>query len=512
MEISSNVQLMYIRKHIAQFNEVNILKIYNMVNEIVNHEIDLVKKQNKTNNDIVKVKRTSLPITTTSISTSKVINHKITTKKLPITTVSKNCTKIKKPIKCDTKMIKDEQTNILKLDIPERHNNIYLLYPTNNAIMGQKIYKYGRTYDCLERFRGYQKNSTLLFFCRVKDCYHVETEILNLFKKHFTRKHDIGREYFEGDPKLMINYINQIIDHMDQRLDNTMLDEIKNVYATHLKFAIYDYNKIPDNLSDILLDNYKNMELCVKKERQQHHVPRTKDADKVPIIFSKTYIDKIIKTVTPTFNENNMLCEKSDDLSENDKLSMAKYQLKTKLHLINTTPEDIINSCITEYCKNESIIDAILYCNKKNVNDGSLVPTKLLHFKSAYDKTVSVLDCRYFTGTKTFDADDFNERFKNIIYTDVELLSLNSQVQMKDKYRIIKAIFARYGISLTSESIRVYKNKKQVRVMNYVLHHDKEVYAIIRNIVINNEDQYTDNFMEIVRTYDKYQEYLPKQT
>jgi hypothetical protein len=141
-----------------------------------------------------------------------------------------------------------------------RYNCIYLLYSATNGQNGEKIYKFGKTYNVEERFFSYPKNSTLLFICRVKDCNYVEDEIYNMFFTYFIHHREIGYEFFEtSDVKIMINYMNKLIDHMDQRLDDDVVNKIKKKYKKWLRFKVYDYDDIPDNFSDDLICDYKNL-------------------------------------------------------------------------------------------------------------------------------------------------------------------------------------------------------------------------------------------------------------
>lgn len=246
----------------------------------------------------------------------------------------------------------------------------------------------------------------------------------------------------------------------------------------------------------------------------------------IPKMDSKTYFDRIIEADILTMNENMEVCKKDrSDLTEKDLLNMKKYQLKHKQNLKDSTPDEIVNECITTYIKNEKEIETVIRINKKvvdNVDDNlksvrkkdakdtedELIIEKQKHFKSAYDKTVKALDFEYSNETKTFEDDDFNERFKNIEYTRSEILSLDTRGRMIDKYQIVKTILSRYGIIFRNDTKRVYINKKQVRVKFYILLHDQPMYEIMHNIVTNNSDSYNDDFIDMIKSYNKYNNYL----
>lgn len=251
----------------------------------------------------------------------------------------------------------------------------------------------------------------------------------------------------------------------------------------------------------------------IYEEEYDDEVPKIK-------VDSKTYSERVVETKTPTSKEYLTLSKKNkNDLTEEHIMAMTKYQLKQKQNLSDTTPEEIINECIKLYIENEREINTSMRVNKKQnrINTyaikekdiaDELTIEKHKHFKVAYDKTVETLECKYTDKTKTIKATNFDEKFKNVEYTQVEILSLDSRGIMKNKFQIVKAFLSRCGISLISQSTRAYENKKRVRVINYVLNRDEKIYSIIYNIVANNEDEYDDSFVLMLKSYDKYQNYV----
>lgn len=89
---------------------------------------------------------------------------------------------------------------------------IYLLQEREFINSKQPIYKIGKTkQENHKRFGQYPKGSILLFQIICSNCDDYEKKILNLFNHKFKKQPDIGREYFEGDYKKMINYIYNIV-------------------------------------------------------------------------------------------------------------------------------------------------------------------------------------------------------------------------------------------------------------------------------------------------------------
>lgn len=105
----------------------------------------------------------------------------------------------------------------------------------------------------------------------MRDCHHVEDMIYINFQIHFEQQPDYGREYFMGDAKQMIQCINQIIDETNQKLDDELIDELKEKYKNYLKFRLHDVDDISDTISDELIEDYKNdpNDYTIKPQKQR---------------------------------------------------------------------------------------------------------------------------------------------------------------------------------------------------------------------------------------------------
>lgn len=157
-----------------------------------------------------------------------------------------------------------------ELSEPIRYNCIYLVYLSSIGRKGEKIYKFGKTYRSKNRFYLYPINSTIIFLTRVKDCHHVEDEILELFKKRFTQRTGYGREYFEiNNVRLMINYMNRIIDKMDQRVDDDMVKILMIILMNQYSEDIDDNSH--NSRQDIRAERLeKKMKLQVKQSLKKN--------------------------------------------------------------------------------------------------------------------------------------------------------------------------------------------------------------------------------------------------
>ena len=89
------------------------------------------------------------------------------------------------------------------------NNYIYLLREREFIKTKENVYKIGKTKQAPNnRLNGYPKHSEVILFLKVSDCDNLERELLDKFRREFKSRKDIGREYFEGNPNIMVNIIN----------------------------------------------------------------------------------------------------------------------------------------------------------------------------------------------------------------------------------------------------------------------------------------------------------------
>ena len=89
---------------------------------------------------------------------------------------------------------------------------VYLLQEREFVKTSENIYKIGRTKkENFTRFNQYPKGSILLFQIICQNDVLVEDLILKQFNLYFTRQPLIGREYFKGDFRIMIDMMHTIV-------------------------------------------------------------------------------------------------------------------------------------------------------------------------------------------------------------------------------------------------------------------------------------------------------------
>ena len=102
---------------------------------------------------------------------------------------------------------KDEKTNI------DVFGYLYIIKTRESIRMNEDIYKIGCTSDIIRRYKQYPKGSRIFYTILNNNYKNVEKKwikILNNNKILINRK-DMGKEYYEGDYKELINELSNII-------------------------------------------------------------------------------------------------------------------------------------------------------------------------------------------------------------------------------------------------------------------------------------------------------------
>jgi hypothetical protein len=123
--------------------------------------------------------------------------------------------------------------------------HIYLLYYNNKKY--NNIFKIGKSTDLKSRLKNYDNNYIIIYYFYTSNCHIIEKEIISIFKKKFTQCKDIGKEYFIGNCKEMIdiisnkytNDINNLIQNNNNINQNTYSNNFKCKYCD----KIYKYSK-----------------------------------------------------------------------------------------------------------------------------------------------------------------------------------------------------------------------------------------------------------------------------
>jgi hypothetical protein len=116
--------------------------------------------------------------------------------------------------------------------------NIYLIQTAEFVLNDENVYKIGKTkQEKFKRFNSYKKDYKIHFFRNSNNCDKTEKEIIELLKKKYKQRKDIGTEYFEGFVDDIILDINNIIKNEKEENKIKFLDILNfdEVYSLRKK-------------------------------------------------------------------------------------------------------------------------------------------------------------------------------------------------------------------------------------------------------------------------------------
>jgi hypothetical protein len=362
-----------------------------------------------------------------------------------------------------------------KFNISERYNYIYLIYLSTIGMKGQRIYKFGKTYNVMSRFHQYPKDSTVIFLCRVKDCHYVEDEIYKSFLKYFDQHREYGREYFAAHHvEEMINCMDRLIDHMHQKVNDNNMKKIVRSYENIIKFRINE--KATDDLDNELIQYYatnKSLDISKNKYTSEKTMKIEDDID--------------------TNNDKKKLfrCEKC-----NKKFTRKENYV---LHTNKKICDGRIYKC--KYCYNGYTKPCNLYRHMKNCDNNNLVSNTDIATKKnntilkTINNTFALVEC----GREDFSKIDKNEVLKVLrtgCFSTVnltELINFNPKYpeyhnvyipNMKDKYAM-KYNGYTWEMVIKSELVDAIYNTKKVfikenldKFVNLLTNSQKEELAV----------------------------------
>jgi hypothetical protein len=94
--------------------------------------------------------------------------------------------------------------NIQKTSTIHDSEYVYFIHEREFLQSKNPVYKLGKTtqWNC-RRLQDYPKDSALILVWRVPDCHEAERALIAEFDSLYTKRKDIGSEYYEGDVNKM---------------------------------------------------------------------------------------------------------------------------------------------------------------------------------------------------------------------------------------------------------------------------------------------------------------------
>lgn len=163
--------------------------------------------------------------------------------------------------------------------------HLYLIQLREFIKTNESIYKIGKSIDINTRFKSYPKNSKLILLMECNNITLYENKIIKQFSSIFINRKDIGREYFEGDIKLIkkefINILNEEIIE-----DGKEINEDNNYSNVDFNNDDSTLCRIWDQPIDVTFhDDYVDKRLTIFDQSQE-----------LPDFYSMPVIEKILKS------------------------------------------------------------------------------------------------------------------------------------------------------------------------------------------------------------------------
>lgn len=198
---------------------------------------------------------------------------------------------------------------------PPQSEYVYLLREREFIRSKEQIYKIGKTkQSSMKRFSAYPKHSTLLLYIECDDCSRVEKEIMKLFKQKYEQCNEIGNEYFQGDPILMINDICQIVVGKNTLTNPNCSSDTQNVttrslsnndvieYSSHDQLTLSNsYNELEREYKDL---HIRFDDLCTRVNVFRFNIPTIEIVEKY-YTRCKTFATIFHEYITDTYINSN---------------------------------------------------------------------------------------------------------------------------------------------------------------------------------------------------------------
>ncbi len=255
----------------------------------------------------------------------------------------------------------------------------------------------GRTWDVLNRFNGYSKNSAILLLLRVKDGYHVEYDLLYIFNKKFKNIEKCGKEYFNGNINEMIEIVKKYVSDTNQVIEENDNNQIRENYKKHLKFKINDKDAIDDYLTTIIFNNFVVTKLSsceTNDEKNKQIIIEIENNDNKKLIDITSKKENLLKWKFDNFVIKNVYyCDKCNDTKTEIRIEIKeKFKKETDENKLRAALPKITR--INEYLK---IPENEIENNKQLFNDKQLLSKHFnitTFFYSSENENMKKLDKR----------------------------------------------------------------------------------------------------------------------
>jgi hypothetical protein len=192
---------------------------------------------------------------------------------------------------------------------------------------------------------------------------------------------------------------------------------------------------------------------------------------------------------------------KKDKKTAVEKIQVNKFQLKSHLGVTKLT-DDLID----DYMGNEKKVDQIMkYIDKNYENGGTVFDEKIIEKKNQiFSQILEVIGVDYLVEKDDLDAETFdNDKFE---FIDKDVLKLFGIRSISGKtYHIVKAICAKYGLILSVNNEKKWKDgKKENIILSYNIKNNTNIMNILLILVTKVKSGITKQTKSNLAQYDKY--------
>ena len=224
---------------------------------------------------------------------------------------------------------------------------VYMIREREFSRLNENTYKIGKTSrDLNSRMSGYPKGSEVCLFVNVKNYDVIEKIMIKKFKKKFVQKKEYGTEYFNGNPELMKNVINKIIEKYDAKNQNCNINNDINIDENNIKtindnkLNIVKRKPIDTLLKECKKCNYKtndysnwNRHLKTKLhiKKTNHKILEKKNEESICEYCKKKYAT--LYTLKRHYDVCKKIISKNNDSKKMEKLEKENNKLKEELKI-----------------------------------------------------------------------------------------------------------------------------------------------------------------------------------
>ena len=375
-------------------------------------------------------------------------------------------------------------------------NYIYLILTREHLLLGENIYKIGKTtQEWDKRLKQYAKDSVLLLQTICNNCDNIEKIIKCEFKKKYKQRIDKGLEYFEGSYEEMILDIIRIKEKND-RLTLREIEEKK-------KEEIENKKKL-------------KMEEIERRKKEKEEKKKLEIKNEMKKIEEKKILEEKIKKLEK--EKYKKIKEDEKRLEHEIKRILDKEKIK-KENKKNSKIEKFINESI-EKGEDKDFIKVIdIWESFKEwwiVNkEGIKMNLKRREFLEELKKNLEVEIIDHYQPYENnikknytnviFGLKLINNTYENILLDDEEILEYKIKTILNKKNSKIEKFINESGQNDTQENIT--ENTADVDIKKWLIEHGYKIHSDWKKWRIGNDDRYENYGKYYVIFHELYNEY-----